>query len=68
MQSWYDEFAYMQNAVDWGVLIITMHPYVIGRGYRMHALEWLVDKMAKEGAVFLTMEHAADEAKKRLFS
>jgi hypothetical protein len=45
-----------------------MHPYVIGRGYRMHALEWLVDKMAKEGAVFLTMEHAADEAKKRLFS
>jgi peptidoglycan-N-acetylglucosamine deacetylase len=67
MQSWYDEFAYMQKAVAWGVLTYTMHPYVIGRGYRMHALEWLVDKLAKEGAVFMTMEHAALEAKKRLF-
>ena len=68
MQSWYDEFAYMQKAVDWGVLTYTMHPYVIGRGYRMHALEWLVDKLAKEGAVFMTMEQAALEAKKRLFA
>ncbi|MGH6737541.1 MAG: polysaccharide deacetylase family protein, partial [Bradyrhizobium sp.] len=67
MQSWYDEFAYMQRSVDWGVLTYTMHPYVIGRGYRMHALEWLVDRLAKEGAVFLTMEQAALEAKKRLF-
>ena len=68
MQSWYDEFAYMQKTVDWGVLTYTMHPYVIGRGYRMHALEWLVDKLAKEGAVFMTMEQAALEAKKRLFA
>ena len=67
MQSWYDEFAYMQTAVDWGVLTITMHPYVIGRGYRMLALEWLVEKMAKEGAVFLTMEQAAREAKMKFF-
>jgi hypothetical protein len=39
---------------------------VIGRGYRMLALEWLVEKMAKEDAVFMTMEQAAREAKKRL--
>jgi len=45
-----------------------MHPFVIGRGQRMAALEWLVDKMAKDGAVFMTMEQAAEEAKAKLFS
>ena len=46
MQSWLDEFLYMKKTVDWGVLTYTMHPYVIGRGYRMLALEDLVDKLA----------------------
>jgi len=68
MQSWYDEFAYMKKSVDWGVLTYTMHPYVIGRGYRMHALEGLVDKRAADGAVFMTMEQAALEAKQKLFA
>jgi peptidoglycan/xylan/chitin deacetylase (PgdA/CDA1 family) len=68
MQSWFDEFAYMCKAVDWGVLTFTMHPYVIGRGYRMLALEDLVEKLANNGAVFLTMEQAAEEAKQRLFA
>jgi hypothetical protein len=44
-----------------------MHPYVIGRGYRMLALEDLVAKFATGGAVFMTMEQAAEEAKARLF-
>jgi peptidoglycan-N-acetylglucosamine deacetylase len=44
----------------------TMHPYVIGRGYRMLAIEDLVDKLGKEGAVFVTMEHAAREAEQRV--
>jgi hypothetical protein len=34
----------------------------------MMALDWLVAQMAKEGAVFMTMEQAAEEAKARLFS
>src|SRR5215510_227619 len=68
MQSWYDEFAYMKKTVDWGVLTYTMHPYEIGRGYRMLALEWLVDKLAADGAVFMTMEQAALEAKQKLFA
>ena len=67
MQSWLDEFVYMKKTVDWGVLTYTMHPYVIGRGYRMLALEDLVEKLAKDGAVFMTMEQAAEEAKARLF-
>src|SRR5262249_28927039 len=52
--------------VDWGVLTYTMHPYVIGRGYRMLALEEMVDRLAKEGATFVTMEDAAREAEKLL--
>jgi peptidoglycan-N-acetylglucosamine deacetylase len=68
MGSWLDEFLYMKKSVDWGILTYTMHPYVIGRGYRMLAFEDLVTKLAAEGAVFLTMEDAAAEAKQRLFS
>jgi hypothetical protein len=40
---------------------------VIGRGYRMLALEGLVDSLAREDAVFMTMEQAAEEAQQRLF-
>jgi peptidoglycan/xylan/chitin deacetylase (PgdA/CDA1 family) len=68
MESWLDEFRYMQKTVDWGVLTYTMHPYVIGRGYRMLALEDLVTKLATAGAVFMTMEAAAAEAKAKMFA
>ena len=67
MENWLDEFRYMQQSVDWGVLTYTMHPYVIGRGYRMLALEDLTAKLAAGGAVFMTMEQAAEEAKARLY-
>jgi peptidoglycan/xylan/chitin deacetylase (PgdA/CDA1 family) len=68
MQNWYDEFSYMKKTVDWGVLTITMHPYVIGRGYRMLALEDLVAKMTKDGAVYMSLEQAAEDANQRLFA
>jgi peptidoglycan/xylan/chitin deacetylase (PgdA/CDA1 family) len=67
MESWRDEFRYMQQTVDWGVLTYTMHPYVIGRGYRMLALEALVKELSAAGAVFTTMEDAAAEAQARMF-
>jgi peptidoglycan/xylan/chitin deacetylase (PgdA/CDA1 family) len=66
MDNWLDEFRYMKKSVDWGILTYTMHPYVIGRGYRMLALEDLVDTLAREGAVFMTMEDAAQEAQQRM--
>jgi peptidoglycan/xylan/chitin deacetylase (PgdA/CDA1 family) len=62
MESWLDEFLFMKKSVDWGVLTYTMHPFVIGRGYRMLALEGLVDRLGNEDAVFMTMEEAAREA------
>jgi peptidoglycan/xylan/chitin deacetylase (PgdA/CDA1 family) len=68
MANWYDEFLYMKKTVDWGILTYTMHPYVIGRGYRMLNLEDLVEKVLAEGADFMTMEEAAQEAKAKLFA
>jgi peptidoglycan/xylan/chitin deacetylase (PgdA/CDA1 family) len=67
METWRDEFRYMQQTVEWGVLTYTMHPYVIGRGYRMLALQGLVKDLAAVGAVFMTMEDAAAEARTRMF-
>jgi peptidoglycan/xylan/chitin deacetylase (PgdA/CDA1 family) len=66
MESWFDEFLYMKKTVDWGILTYTMHPYVIGRGYRMLALESLITRLTDEGAVFMTMEDAAREAQVRM--
>jgi peptidoglycan/xylan/chitin deacetylase (PgdA/CDA1 family) len=66
MGNWLDEFRYMKKAVDWGILTYTMHPYVIGRGYRMLALEDLLDALARDGAIFMTMEQAAHEARQRM--
>jgi peptidoglycan/xylan/chitin deacetylase (PgdA/CDA1 family) len=66
MESWWDEFSYMRKAVDWGVLTYTMHPYVIGRGYRMLALEDLLKRLSEAGAIFLKVEDAAREARARL--
>jgi peptidoglycan/xylan/chitin deacetylase (PgdA/CDA1 family) len=66
MENWFDEFRYMKKSVDWGVLTYTMHPYVIGRGYRMLWFEDLVERLAREGAVFATMEDAAREAQAHL--
>jgi peptidoglycan-N-acetylglucosamine deacetylase len=68
VRSWFDEFHYMTKSVDWGVLTYTMHPYVIGRGHRMLAFEYLIKKLRHAGAVFMTMEEAAAEARERLFS
>jgi peptidoglycan-N-acetylglucosamine deacetylase len=68
MENWLDEFRYMQRSVDWGILTYTMHPYVIGRGFRMLAFEDLVKSLQAAGAVFMTMEDAAAEARARMFT
>jgi peptidoglycan/xylan/chitin deacetylase (PgdA/CDA1 family) len=61
LQNWYDDFDYMTRIADWGVLIYTCHPYVIGRGHRMLMLERLIEKLRARGAVFRTMESVAKE-------
>lgn len=59
--NWTDDFIYLRDHLDWGVITYTFHPFVIGRGHRMVALEKLVRTLADDGAVFLTMEQAVRE-------
>ena len=61
LQNWIDDFLYLRRNLDWGVITYTFHPFVIGRGHRMIALEKLIDRLAGEGAVFMTLEDAAAE-------
>ncbi|HEY6759466.1 MAG TPA: polysaccharide deacetylase [Baekduia sp.] len=52
------DFTWMRRELDRGVLTITMHPYIIGRGHRLLALERFVDALAARGARFVTAEAA----------
>jgi len=61
LDNWLNEFEYMKEAVDWGVLTYTFHPFVIGRGYRMRILEKLLRSLSDGGAEFATMAAAAAE-------
>ena len=61
LENWINDFRYMKSSVDWGILNYTFHPFVIGRGHRMMALEKLLRTLGEEGAQFVTMEQAARE-------
>ena len=61
VENWINDYLYMQQNLDWGVLSYTFHPYVIGRGHRMMALEKLLRTLSEEGAQFMTMGEAARE-------
>lgn len=66
MDNWTDEILCMNKSGEWGILTYTMHPLVIGRGYRILNFERLVATLAFERAVFSTMEAAVAEARTRL--
>jgi peptidoglycan/xylan/chitin deacetylase (PgdA/CDA1 family) len=61
LQNWIDDFQYLNRNLEWGVITYTFHPFVIGRGHRMLALEKLVRTLKDAGAVFTTLEDAAAE-------
>ena len=65
LDNWVNDFLYMKDSVEWGVLTYTCHPFVIGRGHRMRMLERLIQTCTDNGAVFMTMEGAVAEFKKR---
>ena len=58
LQNWIDDFLYLKQELEWGVITYTFHPFVIGRGHRMIALEKLLRALQENGATFLTMEQA----------
>lgn len=65
LENWVNDFLYMRDTVEWGVLTYTCHPFIIGRGHRMMMLERLIRTCAENGAVFLTMEEAVAEFQRR---
>jgi peptidoglycan/xylan/chitin deacetylase (PgdA/CDA1 family) len=63
--NWIDDFLYLRQNMEWGVITYTFHPFVIGRGHRMMALEKLVRALVENGAEFATMANAASEYDRR---
>jgi len=65
LANWLDDFGYMAQTTEWGVLTYTFHPQVIGRGHRMLMLERLIDALRDQGAEFTCMDAAAAEFDRR---
>ena len=65
LENWIADFDYMQRNEEWGALIYTFHPYVVGRGHRMAILEKLIDALTERGAVFLTLDELQKEFRER---
>jgi peptidoglycan/xylan/chitin deacetylase (PgdA/CDA1 family) len=65
LQNWIDDYLYMHEKLEWGVITYTFHPFVIGRGHRMTIFEKLIRRLRETGAVFMTLEDAAAEYERR---
>jgi peptidoglycan-N-acetylglucosamine deacetylase len=65
VENWINDFLYMQEVNEWGVITYTCHPFIIGRGHRMMMLEKLIRACADRGAVFMAMEDAVAEFQAR---
>jgi peptidoglycan/xylan/chitin deacetylase (PgdA/CDA1 family) len=63
--NWLDDFHYLEQNLEWGVITYTFHPFVIGRGHRMMILEKLIATLKDHGAIFMTLEDAAAEYQQR---
>ena len=51
---WTKEFEYLYERVSKGLLTVTMHPQVIGRGHRMLFLEAFIDFLTRHPGVRFT--------------
>lgn len=65
LQNWTDDFLYLADNLEWGVITYTFHPFVIGRGHRMVILDKLIRTLKDHDAVFMTAEDAAAEYDRR---
>jgi hypothetical protein len=52
LEIWQGEFDWMHQHVDGGILTVTMHPQVIGRGHRIAMLDRFVHHCLDAGARF----------------
>ena len=60
LENFVDDFRYMVQTEEDGVLTYTFHPQVVGRGHRMLMLEHLIEELKELGAEFARMDAAAD--------
>ena len=60
LENWLDDFDYMAEHEDWGVMTYTFHPYVSGRGHRMRLIERLIDGLRERNAQFATVAEVVD--------
>lgn len=58
--NWYADLNYMRRDFLDGVLVVTLHPQVIGRGHRMLGLEAWVDRLLAENVEFQTTNSVAN--------
>lgn len=65
LDNWINDWLYMKENMDWGIITYTFHPLCIGRGHRMRVLEKLITTLAEGGAEFMKMESAAIEYDRR---
>ncbi len=65
LDNWVNDFLYMRDTMEWGVLTYTCHPFIIGRGHRIMMLERLINRLKDEGAVFQRMDDTVEEFKER---
>lgn len=65
LENWIADFEYMRRTTEWGMLVYTFHPYVIGRGHRMLILEKLIDALGQMDAVFMTLDEVQQEFRAR---
>ncbi len=65
LANWLDDFRYMARTLEWGVLTVTFHPQVIGRGHRMLMLERFITELQALGATFSRMDAVAREFDQR---
>ncbi len=65
IENWINDFVYLKDNFEWGVITYTFHPYVIGRGHRMIALEKLLRTVSDGAGQFVAMEEAAREYDRR---
>lgn len=65
LDNWLREFLYMKQAVEWGVLTYTCHPFILGRGHRIMMLEDLIRRILDEGGVFQRADETVDEFRAR---
>jgi peptidoglycan-N-acetylglucosamine deacetylase len=65
LENWFGDYAFMRDHYEWGVITYTCHPHIIGRGHRMTMMEQLIRRLRDGGAIFLTMEQAVTEYRKK---